>query len=531
MEKRYYSFLLFLSVCLFSCAPSGDEDDPEPDPDYTLTVTIDEPQSVSRTVASIFFSVEGEVVDSRGICYSTSENPTVTASKIEVDKYASSCELKELSEGTTYYVRAYATNVKGTVYSKQVSFTTLVDYPLVETLAVTEITDTGAKSGGTIQKTGGGDIIACGVQCRKSTGVFDEKIVGTLSGNTFTVALTGLEPNVKYFVRAYAENSQGVSLGEDVEFTTQEGQPSVSTSEPSFVTANSAKVSLDVLSKGGAETVVTGFFWGDTPQTELTGTKVNEETYLELTGLTPNTTYYARSFVTNAAGTVYGEEKSFTTMRAINFTDSEFRRYCLDFDKNKDGEVSPEEVQYVNTVFIATSYQVTNLKGIEYFTTLESLHCYMNGLKELDVSANKALKTLSCHGNSLPSLDVSKNTLLENLYCYNNLFTAIDVRNNTKLVEFSCYNNQISTLDLARNINLENLQCDGNPISILDVSMLPKLRWLTCDKCNLSSLDVSQNLRLDALVVTNNPLKTIFLSTEHNTVGFLIPLDTKRYYK
>ncbi len=69
----------------------------------------------------------GLTITSRGICWSRSEEPTLerqfTIDGSGTGEFTSSVE--GLSETTTYYVRAYATNQKGTAYGEQVSFTTL----------------------------------------------------------------------------------------------------------------------------------------------------------------------------------------------------------------------------------------------------------------------------------------------------------------------------------------------------------------------------------------------------------------------
>ncbi|MBL7968240.1 MAG: hypothetical protein JNK09_14655, partial [Prolixibacteraceae bacterium] len=63
-----------------------------------------------------------------GVCWNTTGTPTISDSK--VDKGAASvtgaftASLTSLSAGTTYYVRAYATNSAGTSYGAEVSFTT-----------------------------------------------------------------------------------------------------------------------------------------------------------------------------------------------------------------------------------------------------------------------------------------------------------------------------------------------------------------------------------------------------------------------
>ena len=66
-------------------------------------------------------------ITSRGVCWSTSQNPTINDNKTTegsgIGSYSS--YLSNLSDNTTYYIRAYATNEKGTSYGEQKSFTTL----------------------------------------------------------------------------------------------------------------------------------------------------------------------------------------------------------------------------------------------------------------------------------------------------------------------------------------------------------------------------------------------------------------------
>lgn len=106
---------------------------------------------------------------------------------------------------------------------------------------------------------------------------------------------------------------------------------------------------------------------------------------------------------------------------------------------------------------------LTSLKGIEYFTALETLNCSYNQLAELDVSGNTALKHLDCSYNQLVALDISRNTALRDLYCYVNRLTALDVSQNIALEELSCHNNRLVSLDVTQNTALEYLRCAFNP--------------------------------------------------------------------
>ena len=82
----------------------------------------------SASISGSIASAGGSSILASGICYSFSnQTPTVNDSKTtdgtSLGNYVSS--LTGLTQGTTYYARAYATNSQGTEYGNQVSFTTL----------------------------------------------------------------------------------------------------------------------------------------------------------------------------------------------------------------------------------------------------------------------------------------------------------------------------------------------------------------------------------------------------------------------
>jgi len=68
----------------------------------------------------------GNPITARGICWSTSQNPTTANSKTTESGTTGSftSNITGLTASTLYYVRAYATNAAGTSYGAQVSFTT-----------------------------------------------------------------------------------------------------------------------------------------------------------------------------------------------------------------------------------------------------------------------------------------------------------------------------------------------------------------------------------------------------------------------
>ena len=86
----------------------------------------------SSDLTGVSFKVASEITDNgdaevteKGFCYSTTENPTIESSKKVVDGDEFETTIEGLANGTTYYVRAYATSYAGTAYSEQISVKTL----------------------------------------------------------------------------------------------------------------------------------------------------------------------------------------------------------------------------------------------------------------------------------------------------------------------------------------------------------------------------------------------------------------------
>lgn len=188
-----------------------------------------------------------------------------------------------------------------------------------------------------------------------------------------------------------------------------------------------------------------------------------------------------------------------------NFPDGAFRKYLFDNYKfAKDGILTDEEIR--NTTELNISFgDIKTIKGIEYFTALETLRCNDNELTELDLSKNTRLKYLDCSYNHLTMLNLSNNVLLDILFCEENELTELDVSNNTALLYMDCYDNKLTKLDVTKNTDLVQLDCDNNQLTSLDLKN-PWLEELYCSGNQLTKLDFSANQKLEMIECYNNKI-------------------------
>ena len=217
----------------------------------------------------------------------------------------------------------------------------------------------------------------------------------------------------------------------------------------------------------------------------------------------------AYDFNTPVTGNITLYAKWGIPVNGTTFPDSNFRDLVsADFDKNSDGFLSAAEIGAVTDIRCRWRC-IASLKGIEYFTSLQTLDCYSNQLTSLDLSANTALTTLNCGNNWLSFLNVTSNTALTNLDCYNNELTSLELSANTALTSLDCSKNQLTSLDLSANTALTTLYCNNNQLDSLDVSKNAALISLNCRGNQLTSLDLSQNTALEWLYCDNNHLTSL----------------------
>ena len=214
----------------------------------------------------------------------------------------------------------------------------------------------------------------------------------------------------------------------------------------------------------------------------------------------------------------------------------------LGYDNTIDSLVLTSNINTVDSLDVS-NLNISDLTGIEGFSSLQYLDCSINNIDTLNLNSNANLKYLNCSSNSLDLLRIDSLNALDTLKCsFNNLFDLntdgngsltvlecssnnidfLNLDNNTFLGTVRCGHNNLSTLDLSA-LDLYILQCEHNPITNINLTNNSSLKHLTCHDNSLTTINLSGNTNLEWLSIgssdllpPNNDLSALDLSANCN---------------
>ncbi len=330
-----------------------------------ITTSVTNITQTSASSGGAITSDGGADITAKGVVWGTSANPTlevnsgITSNETGIAEYNS--EITGLTANTTYYVRAYATNSAGTGYGDQKEFTTLEESITIALCEALDNCDFSFSTGGNAQWFGQSIVTHDGVDAVQSGNISDNEsslIETTVQGPaeiSFWWKVSseeGYDNLIFYINDQEMHRISGETVWEQQSYTLGDGEhiltwiytkdasesigddcgwvdqfmftpiniPTIATNDITEITQTSAISGGVLYGDGGAEISMKGVVWS-TSQNPTLGSNDGSTTDGEglgnftsnLTGLSPNTTYYVRAYASNAAGTAYGNEKSFTT--------------------------------------------------------------------------------------------------------------------------------------------------------------------------------------------------------------------------
>jgi len=246
--------------------------------------------------------------------------------------------------------------------------------------------------------------------------------------------------------------------------------------------------------------------------------------------------------------------------QSTSIPDANFEQVLIDLGIDTDGIVNglvtTSDISGVNSLIISTK-NISDLTGIEDFSSLTFLDCSDNQLTSLNVNQNKklkelicffnnisflevegasALETLKCFRNNLTSLNVSQNINLKLLHCNTNVLTNLNVNGASSLIDLEFISNNISSIDLSQNTNLINLKCSDNLLTNLNIFNNTNLKTFHCDRNQLLTLNLSNNNSILELECWSNQLQEFDISNNLNLKiikcnnNFLADLDLSQHF-
>lgn len=285
-------------------------------PPAVTTGSVGDITKNSATIEGAVTASGGAEVTGRGMVYSISPNPATADNKVPASAGGTgtfSVDLSGLAQGTVYYARAYAINSEGTSYGSEVTFTTAT-VPGKPTITSVKEGNGEATVYFNPPASNGGSAI---------TGytVISNPGHQTASGEDSPLTVSGLTNGTAYTFTVVATNDAGDGEASDpAASVTPCTVSTVSTGLASQITGSGATVGGDVIANGGATVSERGIVYSISANpTTITGIKApaaigGTGTFsVNISGLAQGTVYFARAYATNAAGTSYGSEITFTT--------------------------------------------------------------------------------------------------------------------------------------------------------------------------------------------------------------------------
>lgn len=247
---------------------------------------------------------------------------------------------------------------------------------------------------------------------------------------------------------------------------------------------------------------------------------------VEVTGLSTASTY---TVSVKALGTGAFTDSEYATItvttldNTIQFADKVLARRLLEMtepkiDADGDGKITFEEAAAVKELQLGFDVKpestvdcVTDITGLEYFTSLETLSLKYNKVSDIKpIEGISTLKVLILGENPISSINLDKLGELTDLRLYGTDISEIDLTKTPKLESLYLQRTNVSKVDLTPLQSLDQALLNKcSSLTEIKASNLPSITRIDAVECNLKSFEISDCPSLRELHLNSNKLTSI----------------------
>lgn len=247
---------------------------------------------------------------------------------------------------------------------------------------------------------------------------------------------------------------------------------------------------------------------------------------VEVTGLSTASTY---TVSVKALGTGSFTDSEYATItvttldNTIHFADKVLERRLLamtepKIDADGDGKITFEEAAAVKELQLGFDLKpestvdcVTDITGLEYFTSLETLSLKFNSVSDIKpIEGISTLKVLILGENPISSINLDKLGELTDLRLYGTNISDIDLTKTPKLESLYLQRTNVSKVDLTPLQSLDQALLNKcSSLTEIKASNLPSITRIDAVECSLKSFEISDCPSLRELHLNSNKLTSI----------------------
>lgn len=261
-------------------------------------------------------------------------------------------------------------------------------------------------------------------------------------------------------------------------------------------------------------------------QSKVTDGNREKPENVEVTGLSTASTY---TVSVKALGTGSFTDSEYATItvttldNTIHFADKVLERRLLamtepKIDADGDGKITFEEAAAVKELQLGFDLKpestvdcVTDITGLEYFTSLETLSLKFNSVSDIKpIEGISTLKVLILGENPISSINLDKLGELTDLRLYGTNISDIDLTKTPKLESLYLQRTNVSKVDLTPLQSLDQALLNKcSSLTEIKASNLPSITRIDAVECNLKSFEISDCPSLRELHLNSNKLTSI----------------------